>query len=93
MLSFDPNSAYYDRDRGAVVVRTGRFEFVIVHDAIEAYVNRKLDSDEAVAAVTDYKSVFRAAGNATPAFDGVITLTARIMAERDWTLAAAGEET
>ena len=74
--------------RESVVVPHGRDEVVIPLDALEGFASRRLGADDALAVVVEEAARLRRAANATPADDGVVTLTKTILLERSWTFDA-----
>lgn len=78
--------------RDAVIVPRGGDEVVVTLDALEGFANRRLRPDDAVALVIEAANTFRRAANATPADDGVVTLTRNILLERSWTLDAYADQ-
>ena len=92
MRRLDVSHARYDRNRDALVVPGRGREVVITLGALEDQANRRLAPDEAVNALVESAAVFRAAANAAPEVDGVVTVTARTMRERDWHLLVPEEQ-
>ena len=80
----------WDAMREAVVI-DGRPEVVVTQGALEACTGRRIEPGEAVLLVADDAPRFVRAARATPADDGTITLTARIMASRSWEVEAYAE--
>lgn len=77
----------WDAMRDAVVV-DGRPELVVTRAALEAWAGRPIESSEGPALLAADASLFVRAARATPADDGTVTLTARIMASRSWAVDA-----
>ena len=78
----------FDRMRDAIVVPRGTDEVVIPLDALEGFASRRLDPADALSLVAEEAGRLRRAANATPADDGVVTLTKSILLERSWTFDA-----
>ena len=77
------SNARWDAMRDAVVA-DGDPEVVVTMGALEAYFNRRVAPEDAASLVIEGAQALSRAARATPADDGTITLTARILASRDW---------
>ena len=77
------DNARWDAMRDAVVAG-GDPEVVVTTSALEAYFGRRVAAEDAASLVIEESQVLARAARATPADDGTITLTARILASRDW---------
>jgi len=86
MLKLDLNQTSYDKMRQSVVIEAGRARVVVSLEALEDYFNRELAPDDAVIGAIEAGATIRLAANATPADDGLITITSRILNGRLWEL-------
>ncbi len=86
MIKIDIESAEYDRMRQSVVMIAGRGHVIISLEALESYFNRELNAEDAVVGAIEAGSIIRLAANATPADDGVINITSKILNGRAWEL-------
>ena len=77
----------WDAMRDALVV-DGDPEVVITRAALEGWLGSVVDREEAAALVAADADRFVRAARATPADDGTVTLTARIMTARSWEVEA-----
>ena len=73
----------WDAGRDGVVV-DGDPEVVVTRGALEGWTGRAVEPREASALVAADADRFLRAARATPADDGTVTLTARILAGRSW---------
>ena len=73
----------WDAGRDAVVI-AGRPEVVVTRSALEGWAGRAVRPDDACELVAAEADRFVRAARATPADDGTVTLTARILSSRSW---------
>jgi len=91
MLNVDIESAEYDRMRQSVVIAANRAQVIVSLEALENYFSRSLNADEAVEGAIEAGNIIRLAANATPADDGMINITSKILNGRQWELSERDE--
>ena len=84
------SNSHWDAMRDAVVSK-GHPEIVVTREALETFLNGALVPTDAPAVAFEAADQLARAARATPADDGVVTLTARILACRDWSVVEHGE--
>ncbi len=91
VLRLDIDTAEYDRMRHSVVFAANRAQVIVSLEALESFFSRSLDAEEAVEGAMEAGNIIRLAANATPADDGMINITSKILNGRQWELGERDE--
>ncbi len=70
--------------RQSVVIAARKSHVIVSLEALEDHFNRKLNPLEAVNCAIEAGAIIRLAANATPAIDGLINITSKILNGRQW---------
>ena len=82
MKPLQPRTARYDAMREAVTIRRADVQVAVTREALESWFGRAVPPEAVVARALSIEPVLRRAANAIEPDDGVVTITARLLARQ-----------